>query len=59
MFLSKLTDVHYKLHGLTVLYIPDVINEISIETASQDKELIKRMEGIVVYWTKQVPYSAI
>ncbi|CAG9772859.1 unnamed protein product [Ceutorhynchus assimilis] len=54
MFLAKLTDLHYKLHGLTVLYVPRTIYSIPIEEASEDKEFIKRMEGVVVYWTKQV-----
>ncbi|KAF7269690.1 hypothetical protein GWI33_017275 [Rhynchophorus ferrugineus] len=54
MFLAKLTDIHYKLQGLTVLYIPRTICNIPLEQATEDKELIKRMEGVVVYWTKQV-----
>lgn len=54
MFLSKLTDVHSKLFGLTVLYIPKEAMYISVDEARQDKELIKRLEAIVVYWTKQI-----
>lgn len=56
MFLAKLTDLHYKIHGLTVLYVPREILNTSIEDASDDKEFIKRMEGVMVYWTKQVSY---
>ncbi|XP_044753245.1 dynein axonemal heavy chain 2 [Coccinella septempunctata] len=54
MFLAKLTDLHHKLFGLTVLYIPHESINLQIEVASKDKELVKRLEGIVVYWTKQV-----
>ncbi|XP_030749874.1 dynein heavy chain 2, axonemal [Sitophilus oryzae] len=54
MFLAKITDIHYRLQGLTVLYIPRSICQITVEEASEDKELVKRMEGVVVYWTKQV-----
>lgn len=54
MFLAKLTDLHYKLQGLTVLYVPKVIMSVPVEVATEDKEFIKRMEGVVVYWTKQV-----
>ncbi|XP_066252128.1 LOW QUALITY PROTEIN: dynein axonemal heavy chain 2 [Euwallacea similis] len=54
MFLAKLTDTHYKLHGLTVLYVPRVVGDIPIEVASEDKEFVKSMESVMVYWIKQV-----
>lgn len=54
MFLLKITDIHYKLDGLTVLYVPRETIKLPIFEASSDKELVKRLEGIVVYWTKQV-----
>lgn len=54
MFLAKITDLHYKLYALTVLYIPRDIADIPLEVANRDKELIKRLEGLVVYWTKQI-----
>ncbi|KAK9890592.1 hypothetical protein WA026_011959 [Henosepilachna vigintioctopunctata] len=54
MFLAKLTDLHHKLFGLTVLYIPHDSVNLQIDVASKDKELVKRLEGIVVFWTKQV-----
>lgn len=49
-----MTDIHYKLNGLTVLYVPRDIYKIPLFEASRDKELVKRLEGVVVYWTKQV-----
>lgn len=54
MFLAKLYDLHYKALGLTVLYIPMEGADIPIEIANKDKELIKRLEGIVVYWNRQI-----
>mgnify|MGYP005984028051 FL=1 len=54
MFLAKFTDIHSKLSGLTVLYIPREALDIPANIASQDKELVKRLEAIVVYWTKQI-----
>ncbi|KAJ8920059.1 hypothetical protein NQ315_011713 [Exocentrus adspersus] len=54
MFLAKVTDLHYRLYALTVLYIPRDVIDIPLEEANRDKELIKRLEGLVVYWTKQI-----
>ncbi|KAM3963696.1 LOW QUALITY PROTEIN: dynein heavy chain 2, axonemal kl-2 [Aphomia sociella] len=53
-FLAKLTDMYYKMLGLTVLYIPREGQQLSFEQASADRELVKRLEGVVVYWTHQI-----
>ncbi|CAG4949533.1 unnamed protein product [Colias eurytheme] len=53
-FLAKLTDMYYKMLGLTVLYIPREGQDLSFEKASADRELVKRLEGVVVYWTHQI-----
>ncbi|XP_068632350.1 dynein axonemal heavy chain 2 [Battus philenor] len=53
-FLAKLTDVYYKMLGLTVLYIPREGQHLTFEQASADRELVKRLEGVVVYWTHQI-----
>ncbi|KAH9639974.1 hypothetical protein HF086_008069, partial [Spodoptera exigua] len=53
-FLAKLTDMYYKMLGLTVLYIPREGQNLSFEKASADRELVKRLEGVVVYWTHQI-----
>ncbi|XP_052739543.1 dynein axonemal heavy chain 2 [Bicyclus anynana] len=53
-FLAKLTDMYYKMLGLTVLYIPREGQHLSFEKASSDRELVKRLEGVVVYWTHQI-----
>nr|CAD7392464.1 unnamed protein product [Timema cristinae] len=53
-FLAGLTDLHYKMQGLTVIYVPQEGNNLPVEQASRDKELIKRLEGVVVQWTHQI-----
>ncbi|KAG7305948.1 hypothetical protein JYU34_008511 [Plutella xylostella] len=53
-FLAKLVDMYYKMLGLTVLYIPQEGQSLSFEEASADRELVKRLEGVVVYWTHQI-----
>lgn len=53
-FLAKLTDMYYKMLGLTVLYIPREGQQLTFEMASADRELVKRLEGVVVYWTHQI-----
>ncbi|XP_050668613.1 dynein axonemal heavy chain 2 [Leptidea sinapis] len=53
-FLAKLTDMYYKMLGITVLYIPREGEHLSFEAASVDRELVKRLEGVVVYWTHQI-----
>lgn len=46
--------MYYKMLGLTVLYIPQEGQSLSFEEASADRELVKRLEGVVVYWTHQI-----
>ncbi|XP_031338901.1 dynein heavy chain 2, axonemal-like isoform X2 [Photinus pyralis] len=53
-FLQTVTDLHHRLYGLTVIYIPQECVNVSVVQASKDKELIKRLEGVVVYWTRQI-----
>lgn len=54
LFLAKLTDLHHKMYGLTVIYIPKEGLQLTAEAASKDKDLVKRLESIIVYWTRQV-----
>lgn len=50
-FMSVVTDLCYKSKGTTVLYIPNE-NLNDPELASKDKELVQRLESILIYWTK-------
>lgn len=54
MFLAKLTDIHHRMLGLTVMYVPEEGLDTPVEIASKDKELVKRLEAVVVYWTRQI-----
>lgn len=53
-FMSYLTDMYYKMSGLTRLYIPYESGTRTIDESSQDKWLLKRMESIVVIWTQKI-----
>jgi dynein heavy chain len=44
-FLAYLTDQHYKMLGLTVICIPQEGLNLSVEEASKDMELLRRLEG--------------
>jgi dynein heavy chain len=44
-FLAYLTDQHYKMSGLTVICIPQEGVNLSVEEASKDMELLRRLEG--------------
>ena len=52
--LYKITDLRYKMRGLTVLYQPLDVNSLTLEQATADKELIKRLEETVLHWTNQI-----
>ncbi|XP_004521647.2 dynein heavy chain 2, axonemal [Ceratitis capitata] len=53
-FLCYLTSLHYKMAGLTVLYVPYVVKQISRPDIQHDREFVKNLESIVVYWTTQI-----
>ncbi|KAM4612372.1 dynein axonemal heavy chain 2 [Polymixia lowei] len=53
-FLSGLTDARFKLVGNTVLYIPMEALQRSPEEASKDKELVQRLDIVMIHWTRQI-----
>ena len=53
-FMSSLTDTRYKLEGKTVLYIPTEGMHLVSEEAAQNKDLVQRMEMIMIHWTRQI-----
>ncbi|XP_055310759.1 dynein axonemal heavy chain 2 [Sitodiplosis mosellana] len=53
-FLSHMTSLHYKLSGLTYLYVPREGLIDDTEKAINDKELIKRLETIAEHWITQL-----
>ncbi|KYM82700.1 Dynein heavy chain 2, axonemal [Atta colombica] len=40
--------------GLTMIYVPLESRELTAEEGSADKELVKRLEGVVAYWNTQI-----
>ncbi|XP_024940642.1 dynein heavy chain 2, axonemal [Cephus cinctus] len=40
--------------GLTVIYLPLEGCDLSVEEASADRELVKRLEAVIVRWTRQI-----
>lgn len=53
-FLSHMTELHYKLVGLTVLYVPSEGLVDDAEKAIEDKQLVKRLEAIAQHWVEQL-----
>ncbi|KAF3697610.1 Dynein heavy chain 2, axonemal Axonemal beta dynein heavy chain 2 Ciliary dynein heavy chain 2 [Channa argus] len=52
--LAFLTDYVYKKEGKTVLYIPMEGLQYHPEKASKDKNLVQRMETVIIQWTDQI-----
>ncbi|KAM7541340.1 hypothetical protein Aperf_G00000036599 [Anoplocephala perfoliata] len=53
-FMSALTDTRWKINAKTVLYIPlEGFNHPPAEQA-KDKDLVSRLEMIVIHWTRQI-----
>ena len=48
-FMASLTEVTYERKGKTVLYIPQETTD-----KKKDKDLIQRLESILIHWTRQV-----
>lgn len=53
-FLSYLTELHYKMCGLTVLYIPREGMDEDAEKASYNQGLIKRLEAVATSWISSI-----
>jgi len=48
-FMASLTEVTYERKGKTLLYIPQETTD-----KKKDKDLIQRLESILIHWTRQV-----
>lgn len=53
-FLSHMTSLHFKISGLTVLYVPNESLISDIEQAAKDVELVQRLEAIAEHWIMQL-----
>ncbi|XP_030578556.1 dynein heavy chain 2, axonemal [Archocentrus centrarchus] len=54
LYLASLTDHLHKSSGNTVLYIPMEGLQCSPEEAIKDRNLIQRMEIVMIHWTDQI-----
>lgn len=54
VFLFNLTDLTYKMLGLTMIYVPLKTKEFTVEKGSTDKELVKRLESVMARWNTQI-----
>ncbi|KAL5476031.1 hypothetical protein EMCRGX_G025933 [Ephydatia muelleri] len=52
--MAHLTDAQHKTVGHTVLYIPDEGPSMDSPNAFKDKELVLRLEVVVIHWTRQI-----
>lgn len=53
-FMSSLTDTRWKMEGKTVLYVPTEGMDLEPDVASKDKDLVNRLEMIMIHWTRQI-----
>ena len=52
-FMAVITEASYVAKGMQNLYIPN--EDLSdIDTAMRDKDMMQRLETIVIYWTRQI-----
>jgi dynein heavy chain, axonemal len=52
-FMSSLTETVHALRGATVLYVPEE-NLSDMVEASQNKDLVQRLESTIIHWTRQI-----
>lgn len=48
-----MTDTTYQIKGHTVLYVPEGY-KIVVEEAAHQKDVVQRLEALLVHWTKQI-----
>ncbi|RKP21179.1 hypothetical protein ROZALSC1DRAFT_20732 [Rozella allomycis CSF55] len=52
-FMAYLTDTTFQVEGHTVLYVPQEKIE-EIEIVSKDKDVVQRLESLLLHWTRQI-----
>ncbi|KAI8853504.1 dynein heavy chain, N-terminal region 2-domain-containing protein [Chytridium lagenaria] len=55
-FMALLTDTTFQLKGHTVLYVPSEFSsdDLVIETSAKTKDVVQRLESLLVHWTRQI-----
>jgi hypothetical protein len=52
-FMASLTETANQSRGHTVLYLPE--EDVSdIDRSVKDKDLVQRLEAILIHWTRQI-----
>uniref|UniRef100_A0A182PB45 Dynein heavy chain tail domain-containing protein n=1 Tax=Anopheles epiroticus TaxID=199890 RepID=A0A182PB45_9DIPT len=53
-FMTYLTELHYKLSGFTLLYVPREGSDMEVQEVVLNRSTIKRLEAVVIDWTGQI-----
>ena len=53
-FLSHLTQIHYKLSGFSLLYIPREGSTMEVQEIVAHRAMVKRLETVIIDWTAQI-----
>ncbi|XP_035908675.1 dynein heavy chain 2, axonemal-like [Anopheles stephensi] len=53
-FMTYLTELHYKLSGFTLLYVPREGSDMEVQEVVLNRSMIKRLEAVVIDWTGQI-----
>uniref|UniRef100_A0A182NEB2 Dynein heavy chain tail domain-containing protein n=1 Tax=Anopheles dirus TaxID=7168 RepID=A0A182NEB2_9DIPT len=53
-FMTYLTELHYKLSGFTLLYVPREGSDMEVQEVVLNRSVIKRLEAVVIDWTGQI-----
>nr|XP_055054184.1 LOW QUALITY PROTEIN: dynein axonemal heavy chain 2 [Misgurnus anguillicaudatus] len=53
-FITNITDSRFKLLGSTVLYVPLEALQHRPEEVIQNKNLVHRLEIVIIHWTRQI-----
>ena len=51
--MATLVEIANQIQGRTVMYIPEEDLE-DMETSSRDKDLVQRLEYVLIQWTRQI-----
>jgi dynein heavy chain len=53
-FMASLTQTANEVKNHTVLYLPESEDLTNIERAAKDKDLVQRLETLLIHWTRQI-----
>ncbi|XP_049548432.1 dynein axonemal heavy chain 2-like [Anopheles darlingi] len=53
-FMTYLSELHYKLSGFTLLYVPREGSDMEVQEVVLNRSMIKRLEAVVIDWTAQI-----